>query len=112
VEGIGAEALRGLNAALAAVDALRATFPSKTGPQEAAELIESLEMQIYGKDGRSGEWGLLVEGRHPAEVLLRQTSPVAGATSFWQDEPTYGTEGNPDDTNPQLLPVFSRLSKW
>lgn len=108
VEGNAAAALAELNANMAALVALRATFPASSGPQEAADLIQSLQDQTYGPNG---EWTLLAGGKHPAIVSLI-TEETPGGTAFWLEEPDYG-EALPRaeiPANPQLLPMFSRLS--
>jgi hypothetical protein len=110
VEGNAAAALAELNAMMAVLTALRATFPSGTGPQEAEALISSLQDQLYGA---SGEWTLLMQGKHPAVTSL-VTEQTPGGTAFWLDEPTYGEFWRPEDllgVNPQTLPLFSRLSR-
>lgn len=109
-----AAALRALNAKMALVEALRATFPGKTGPQEAAELIDSLTEDLYGKNGSGGEWGLLLAGKHAAEVILIEEGAVPQASSFWTNEPDYGEFVDPElilTVNPQMLPMWSRLSR-
>lgn len=115
VTGAAGGALRSLNAKMAAVDALQATFPADTGPNEAKALIDRLSTEVYGKDGNGGEWGKLVAGKHPAVVVLVQTGAVPAASSFWTNEPDYGQIIDPADlmrVNRQMLPRFSRLSQF
>lgn len=114
---VGALALRPLNAKMAALDALQATFPSANGPNEARELIDQLRVQVLGTNGAGGDWGLLLAGGHPAVVAIRESgSGNVEASSFWTNEPEYGMwPRSPEDwlyTNPQLLPYWSRLSRF
>lgn len=116
VTGVAADALRPLNAKIAAIDALQATFPSAQGPNEARELIDSLRAQVYGSNGTGGEWGALVGGKHPAVTVLIQTGAIPEASSFWTNEPDYGRYPvSPEeaiDANPMMLPRWSRLSRF
>jgi hypothetical protein len=113
---VGALALRAMNAKMAALDALKATFPSAQGPNEARELIDGLRTELFGGNGQGGEWAAFVAGTAPAVVAIVQSGAVVEASSFWTDEPDYGMWPlQPADViyqNPQLLPYWSRLSKF
>lgn len=108
-EGTAGEALLAVNADGALLIALAATYPESSGPSSAAETIQAIQARY---DLAMAE---LVEGTHPAILLLEAGAVNARATSFWEQEPLYGefyTDPNlspfSPDANPHTAPRISR----
>jgi hypothetical protein len=107
--GTAADALLAVNADGALLVALAATYPESSGPSSADEVIKTVQERY---DLAMTE---LVQGTHPAILLLEAGAVNARATSFWEQEPLYGefyTDPNlspfSPDANPNNAPRITR----
>jgi hypothetical protein len=108
--GDAATALTGLNADAALVLALSASYPESSGPASALQIIADARARVIAASKA------LVDGTHPAMLLLESGAVSSRATSFWEQEPLYGeffTDPNltspfSPDANPHTAPRLSR----
>ena len=105
VTGAAAAALEGLNADMALLVALAATYPGRDN-QAVADLRANVQRRV------DSEWAALQAGTHGVLILLGDDSgSTPAATSFWQEEPAYGQFGAFGDANPWHAPAVRRRQK-
>ena len=99
----GAKALTGLVADTVAAQILVGLFPNNEGPAAASALRDFLEKRT------AAAWKLIMDGKHPAVLVIEAEGGGTSADDFWTAEPNYGMTGWVDpNTNPGLAPAFAR----
>jgi len=103
--GPAALSLAGLNADMALVLMIDATWPG----QGSSEGVREIREQVIER--RDLAWERLIDGTHPAIVYTDSLASSPSATDFWTEEPNYPTPGEAATIKPEHAPMFARGQK-
>lgn len=103
--GLAAASLEGLNADMALVLMIDATWPG----QGSTEGVEAIREQAIAR--RDAAWATLIDGTHPALIYTDSLTGAVSATDFWSEEPDYPSAGEAQTIKPEHAPMFARGQK-